>query len=107
MNPDIVDKMILAGVVEVSGVHKDTGEFLYSFVPNIEVIDPELSNHINNVFHLNVMQLWENGFVSGNMEDEDPIITVTEKAFDKEAVDSLDSFQKSILENLKTYLYEQ
>ena len=107
MDPHIVDKMILAGLVEVSGVHKDTGEFLYSFSRNLETLDPELSRHVDEVFRLTVMKLWEKGFVDGNMEDEDPLITVTEKGFNKKDLESLEGFERVVVENLKEYLYEQ
>jgi hypothetical protein len=107
MDPEIVDRMILAGVVEVSGVHKYTGELLYSFTSNLEAIEPELANHVNNVFHSTVMSLWQKGFVDGNMEDEDPMITVTQKGFEDKEIESLQPFEKAILENLKVYLYEQ
>jgi hypothetical protein len=53
------------------------------------------------------MSLWQKGFVDGNMEDEDPMITVTQKGFEDKEIESLQPFEKAILENLKVYLYEQ
>jgi hypothetical protein len=107
MDSKIIDEMILAGVVEVSGVHKDTGELLYGFSPNLNKLDPQLSNHINNLFHGTVMILWEKGFVNGNMEDEDPIVSITEKGLDSFEIEKLNYMEKAILNNLKQYLYEE
>lgn len=107
MDPKIIDEMILAGVVEVSGLHKDTGEFLYSFSPDLPKIDPQLNEHINSLFYGTVMGLWEKGFVDGNMDEQDPIVSITEKGLDDSEIEKLNSLEKAILNNLKQYLYEQ
>jgi hypothetical protein len=107
MDPKIIDEMILAGVVEVSGLHKDTGEFLYSFSPDLPKIDPKLNAHLDNLFYGTVMHLWEKGFVSGNMDDEDPVINITEKGLDASEIEKLNYMEKAILNNLKQHLYEE
>jgi hypothetical protein len=106
MDPKIIDQMILAGVVEVSGVHKDTGEFLYSFTPDLEKVDPLLANHINSLFYSTVMSLWEKGFVTGDMHQEDPVIDITKKGLDDSEVENLGYLEKAVLNNLKQYLNE-
>jgi hypothetical protein len=107
MNPKIIDEMILAGVVEVSGLHKDTGEFLYSFSPDLPKIDPKLNAHLDNLFYGTVMHLWEKGFVSGNIHDENPVVSITKKGLDSSVIVKLNYMEKAILNNLKQYLHEE
>lgn len=89
-----IEKLILNGGLETAGIDEETGEILYSFTPKIEKLMPDLyKEHLNEV-NAGVMNLWENGFVNIDLFSKDPIITLTEKAFDKESIKGLSKSQK-------------
>jgi len=87
---DKIEQLILAGAVEVAGIDAKTGEFLYSFTDKIAEIDPEIAKHSEIMFHETIAFLWEQGFLNINMADDNPLVSLTEKALDEEAVASLD-----------------
>lgn len=90
------DKLLLAGVVEVSGVD-DKGELTYSFSDKMEKLSKEALDKIDEQFYQEVMRLWERGFVKMNMLEDNPLVTLTEKAMDEEARDKLPLRLKSTL----------
>lgn len=86
---DMIEKLILDGGLETVGVDQETGELLYSFTPKIKNLMPDLySEHMNEVNSC-VMKLWEKGFLNIDLLAPDPIITLSEKAFDKAEVEGL------------------
>ena len=85
----IIEKLILDGGLETVGVDQETGELLYSFTPKIKNLMPGLYNeHITDVNSC-VMKLWEKGFLEIDFFASEPIITLSEKAFDRDAVEGL------------------
>ena len=89
-----IEELILKGGLETVGVDQETGELLYSFTPKIQKLMPDLyKEHINEV-NAGVMNLWENGFVNVDLLSNDPKITLTEKAFDKDSLESLSKSQR-------------
>jgi hypothetical protein len=104
MDQTIIDKMLLAGAIEVAGLHKDTGEFLYSFTPQLKELSPEMSEHVDKLFYKTVLSLWEKGFINGNMEDADPNLTLTEDAMDNEKILTLTDFEQVVLSNIKDHM---
>ena len=85
----IIEKLILDGGLETVGVDQETGELLYSFTPKIKNLMPDLyDEHITDV-NACVMNLWEKGFLEIDFFAEEPIITLSKKAFDRAAVEGL------------------
>lgn len=85
----LIEQLILNGGVEPAGVDSETGEILFNFTPKIQELMPELYNdHLNEVNNY-VMDLWVKGFLNIDFLAPEPIITVTEKSLNKEAVASL------------------
>ena len=85
----IIEKLILEGGMETVGVDEETGELLYSFTPKIKNLMPDLyDEHITDV-NACVMNLWEKGFLEIDFFAEEPIITLSKKAFDRIAVEGL------------------
>lgn len=101
MNESEIDKLILSGALEPSAVDNETGEMLYQFTEKLEKVDPELHNKLANAIMRMTMQLWELGFVQINLTDNDPIISLTEKAFDKNETMKLDEELRRFLEDAK------
>ena len=81
---ELINELILDGAIEVAGIEADTGNFLYAFTPKIREVMPSLfKEHSENVNSW-VMRLWEKGFLDIDLFSDDPIITITKKALNKE-----------------------
>ena len=103
----MMDKLILSGALQVAGIDNETGEFLYQFTPKLKDVSPELYHeHVNHV-NGELMRLWENGFLNINFMDENPIVTLTEKAFDKAEINKLSKEDKWGIEEIKRILKTQ
>ena len=100
----MIDKLMLAGALEVAGVDSNTGEFLYVFTPKLKEVMPELYNqHLNHV-NSEIMRLWEKGFVNVDLMSENPIVTLTEKSFDESALSLLSKEDRWGVEEIKRLL---
>lgn len=84
-----IEELLLKGAIEVYGLDNDTGDFLYSFTPKVYEVDPEMAKASEKAFYDSVMFLWSYGFLSMDVLLENPVISLTEKALDPEAVDQL------------------
>lgn len=98
---DAIDYLILNKGLEVAGVDSNTGELLYSFTPKIKELMPDLYDaHINHV-NQEIMALWEMGFVDVDLMSDNPIVTLTAKAFDNKELEGLSAEHKWGLEEMK------
>lgn len=98
---DAIDYLILNKALEVAGVDSKTGELLYSFTPKIKELMPELyKEHLNHV-NQEIMILWEKGFVDIDFMSDNPIVTLSAKAFDNSEIDGLSNDHKWALEEMK------
>lgn len=86
---EIINSLILSGGLEVAALDKDTGEMLYSFTPKIKKLMPDLYEEHLQIVNYGVMNLWEKGFLNLDLFASDPIITITEKALNKEEIEGL------------------
>ena len=90
----MIEALILSGALEVAALDEKTGQPLYAFSPKIKEIMPELyKEHLNEV-NRDVMMLWENGFLNIDFLDEDPQVTLTDKAFNDDEIDTIKKQQK-------------
>lgn len=100
-NNETVDHLIMNGGLEVAGIDSETGQFLYVFTPKIKELMPELYNqHLNHV-NGEIMRLWEAGYLNVDFLSDEPIVTITEKALDKEQVANLSKDDQWSLEEIK------
>jgi hypothetical protein len=97
-SPDeYIEKLILAGAVEVSGITAD-GEFTYSFTDKIKEVDAKLQERIDSMFIAEINELWELGFLNMNITESNPVVTLTERAMiEKERL----SLEKRLQETLE------
>jgi len=96
-----IDYLILNKALEVVGVDSTTGELLYGFTPKIKDIMPELyREHLNHV-NSEIMTMWEKGFVNVDLLSDEPIVTLTDKAFDKDEVAKLSQDHRWALDEMK------
>lgn len=97
MNKDeeeFVDHLINVGAVEFVGFDKVTGEPLYVITDKLGQIDISLKNKILQAFHREMMELWEKGFLDMDVTLLNPLVRLTEKAFDETEVSKLDEYQR-------------
>lgn len=94
---DYLDYLILNNYVEVAGVDKETGEFLYMFTDTARETIPGLQQQLNEEFYSLIVYLWEHGFVSMDIESENPKVTLNPKALDQNEVEKLPYIYKSAL----------
>ena len=107
MGKEIIDELILSGGLQVAGVDSETGEFLYQFTPKLKEISPTLYHeHVNHV-NGELMRLWEKGFLNINFMDDNPIVTLTAKALDKEELSKLPKEDVWSIEEIKRLLKSQ
>lgn len=103
----IIDNLILEGGIEVAGVDPDTGEILYAFTPKVKEIMPELYDDHLNFVNDELMVLWEKGYVNIDFLKDDPLISLSDKAYLPEEVEKLSKQEKWSLQELKRVLSSQ
>ena len=100
----IIDKLILDGALQMSGVDSETGEILYQFTPKLKEVMPELYNEHLNFVNAELMRLWEKGFVNMDLMSDSPIVTLAEKAFDDNEIQSLSDQDRWAIQEVKRLL---
>ena len=101
---ETIDALILSGAVEISAIDSKTGEPLYSFSPKIKEIMPKLyEQHITEV-NRDIMTLWEKGFLNIEMLTDNPLVTLSDKAFNDFEVENLSKELQMSLSEIKRLL---
>lgn len=95
------DKLILSGIVEPAALDPDSGEMLYSFNKDLDKINPELHKLVLNNFIESAMQLWQLGFLNMDVTKENPMVSLTLDAFDKNKINNLDEDMQFALKEIK------
>lgn len=89
-NNEILEKLILAGAVEVAGLDP-SGEFLYSFTPQMPELFPEFYEHVSYHYSAAITDLWTNGYLEITLDENgDEIVTLNEKSTDPAELEKLD-----------------
>jgi hypothetical protein len=101
---EIIDKLLLENALEVVGIDKSNGEFLYAFTPKIKDVMPELYDDHLNFVNSEIMTLWEKGYLDINFLEENPAVRLSEKAVDKEELNKLSNQELWSLEEIKRLL---
>lgn len=101
-----LDEMILDGSIEVAGVLND-GSFTYKFTDKLKENSPEIYKDILEFFYKQVAIFWEKGFINFDFSLENPLVTVTEKIYDKDALDSLTELERVNLSKIISLMIEQ
>ena len=106
MDAELIDRMILAGAVQPSGV-TESGEMTFAFTEKLREQFPEVYESVNMHMMSLVSKFWAMGFINVDMSQEEPVITLTEKGFDKDELDKLDEMDKINLEIIKQAVSRQ
>ena len=101
---NIIDQLLLDNALEVVGIDKTNGEFLYAFTPKIKDVMPELYEDHLNFVNSEIMTLWEKGYLNVDFLSEDPEVTLTDKAFIDQELKKLNSQELWSLEEIKRLL---
>ena len=105
MEEDYIEHLILSGAVEASGLDSETGEFLYRFTDKLKDVDPELYKSYLTSVHQEVMFFFELGFLDmSDITSSNPIIMLTEKAFDIDEISKLSKEQQTAFNAIKAVL---
>jgi hypothetical protein len=103
----MIDNLILSGALQVAGIDQETGDFLYQFTQKLEEVSPDLYHEHINYVNNELMKFWENGFLEINFMDDNPMVTLTEKAFSQSEIDKLSKEDKWGIEEIKRILKTQ
>ena len=101
---EIIEMLILEGALEIGALDAETGEFLYTITPKMKDVMPELYEEHIRFVNKDILNLWEKGFVDINFLEEDPVVKVSKKAFNKEAVSQLSKQEFWALTEVKRLL---
>ena len=93
---DLLDK----GAVEFNGFD-ESGEATYRFTEKLKDVNPELYGIHNQLLNVEIMALWEKGFVDMNLFEENPTVRLTKKAFNRNEVKQLNEELQSFLKEIK------
>ena len=102
----IIEDLILNGALEVAGLDIDSGEMLYNFTDKLQNVNPELHDEFQRYFTKETMALWEHGFIDMDLTLDEPIVSLTEKAFNVKEVLKLKKDQQYSLKEIIRILTE-
>jgi F0F1-type ATP synthase epsilon subunit len=103
-----IEELILSGVVEFSGVDSETGEFLYSFTNKLHEIMPDYFNDRLDFVKSEMAFFLETGFIEvDDPEAKNPIIFLTDKAFDEDEISELSPSKQKSLKEIKRLFEER
>lgn len=85
----MIDNMVLSGYIEIDGIDSESGEFLYRVNPKLYEEIPDLEQRLQNAFLDEIYNLWTKGILSMDATKANPIISLTESAFDEKRVAEL------------------
>ena len=103
---ETIEALVLSGAIEVAGKDPTTKETLYKFNPSIQKIMPELyREHLNEV-NRDIMALWEKGFLDVDLLSKDPLVTLTDKAFNDDEIEKISRELQVSLTEIKRLLFK-
>lgn len=88
IQPNSIESLILDGAVEVAGINLETGEMMYTFTPGLKDINPGLYEQVSDYIYGAILSVWTKGFIELDALDPNSMVSLTPKAFDKEAVEN-------------------
>ena len=97
---DAIEKLILAGALEVAGIDIDTGEPVYNFTEKLIDVSPELHSEVSTYFSRETMALWQEGFLDMDITEKNPIVRLTQKALDEIEVANLNKDKQYTLKEI-------
>lgn len=97
---DKIEDLILNGALEVAGMDIDTGDMLYNFTDKLKEVSPDLYEEMSNYISTETMSLWVDGFLDIDVTEQNPMVFLTEKAFDESEVGKLSKEKQYTLKEI-------
>jgi hypothetical protein len=98
--------LVEQGAIEYAGLNEE-GEAIYNFTDKLKDINPDLFDIHQTQLNREVMFLWEQGFITVDLLQDNPDVGLTEKSFDEKSVEMLDDIYKTVLKEIKRILSQQ
>ncbi len=103
-----IEELILNGVVEVSGIDAESGEFLYNFTNKLYDVMPAFFSERMDFVKQEMAFFLELGFLEvDDPEAENPIVFLTDKSFSPEDISSLSENKQKSLKEIKRLFEER
>jgi hypothetical protein len=96
----VIEDLILQGALEVAGIDMDTGEPLYNFTSKMKDVSPALHDEFSTYFTRETMALWQHGFISMDITQSNPVVSLLPKAFDPKEVKKLEKDHQYTLKEI-------
>jgi hypothetical protein len=101
---NVFEELLLNGAIEIVGIDEQSGEMLFNFTEKLKDVDPFLYEKMNDFFYQELLGLWEKGFISMDITQKNPKVSLTQKALDEIEVNNLTTDQRihreDIIKNL-------
>lgn len=101
---ELFEDLILKGAIEPAGIDAETGEILFNFTPKMKDVSPEIYSEHMGYINGEVMRLWELGFLIIDLLEDDPIVHLAPKAFQREELTKLSKRDIRSLDEIKRIL---
>lgn len=105
MTPDEAAELALVNLIDKGAVAfeglDETGEPIYRFTEKLQEVAPDLYKMHMSMLNAEVMALWEKGFIDMDLFEENPIVKLTAKAFNKNEVETLNETLYDFLKQIK------
>jgi hypothetical protein len=93
-------QLLFSGAIEICGIDKESGEMLFKFTEKLKDIDPILYKKMADSFYQDLMALWEKGFITMDVTEKNPVVSITDKALSALEIDGLNIEQRLQLEDI-------
>ncbi len=103
----IILELVEKGALEITGTDEETGEIIYKVTDKMKEVNPLLFEEHQNHVHDETMFLWETGFLNIDVTEANPVVRLTPKAFNPEAVAGLPLLKRLALEDIKSILIKK
>jgi hypothetical protein len=102
----VFEELLFNGAIEIVGIDQQSGEMLFNFTEKLKDVDPKLYEKMNDFFYQELLSLWEKGFISMDITQKNPKVSLTQKALDRIEVSNLTTDQRVHLEDIMRKLSE-
>lgn len=111
MTPDEAAELALVNLIDKGAIAfegmDENGEPIYRFTEKLQEVAPDLYKMHMSMLNSEVMALWEKGFIDMDLFEENPVVKLTAKAFNKNEVENLNETLYDFLKQIKRIYRER
>lgn len=104
---EIFDRLVLTGGIKFTGKDPETGENMYVRTELLKDIDPNLDREMSVYFSEVAMKLWEKGMIDMDITSPNPIVTISERAFDINKIKALPVDERTAFQQIIKVLFDK